>query len=150
MGSPSENIRAARVRAGMEPEDVARAVGLNKPWYYDVEGRDDEVTGNISMTTLMTIARTLGTTVVALLEGPEMAGAPSKRSSAELAALARARIAADGLTADAYGDRIGWDIAPVLKNPEHVWQYPFAMLQSLCEDLGVDWKEFVDGAASPG
>jgi transcriptional regulator with XRE-family HTH domain len=134
----------------MEPEDVARAVGLNKPWYYDVEGRDDEVTGNISLVTLMAIARTLGTTTVALLDGSGTVGGASKRSSADLAALARARIAAERLTVGAYGDRIGWDMAPVLKNPEHVWQYPFVMLQSLCEDLGVDWKEFVDGAVSPG
>lgn len=150
MGSPSENIRAARVRAGVEPEDVARAVGLNKPWYYDVEGRDDEVTGNISMATLMAIARTLGTTAVELLGGPGTVGGAPKRSSADLVDLARARIAAEHLTVDAYGDRIGWDMAPVLKNPEHVWQYPFAMLQALCEDVGVDWKEFVDGTASPG
>lgn len=149
MGSPSKNIRAARVRAGMQPEEVARAVGLNKPGYYEVEEHDDEVTGNISMATLMAIARTLGTTAAALLGGPGTTLA-SKRSSAELAVLALARIAAERLTADAYGERIGWDIAPVLTNPDHVWQYPLVMLQSLCQDLGVDWKEFVDGAASPG
>lgn len=150
MGSPSENIRAARVRAGMEPEDVARAVGLNKPWYYDVEGSDDEVTGNISMATLIAVARMLGTTAVELLDGPGAVGGAAKRSSSDLVALARARIAAERLTVDEYGDRVGWDMAPVLTNPEHVWQYPFVMLRSLCEDLGVEWKEFVDGAASPG
>ena len=77
MGSPSENIRDARVRAGLEPEDVARAVGLNKPWYYDVEGRDDEVTDCISLATLMAIARTLGTTALELLEGPGHLGGSS-------------------------------------------------------------------------
>jgi len=51
--SPSENIRVARDRAGLEPEDVARAVGLNKPSYVDVEGHDDEVTGNISLATVI-------------------------------------------------------------------------------------------------
>jgi hypothetical protein len=39
---------------------------------------------------------------------------------------------------------------PVLKNPEHVWQGPFVTLRSLCEELGVGWREFVDGAVSPG
>jgi transcriptional regulator with XRE-family HTH domain len=145
MGSPSENIRAARIRAGLQPEDVARAVGLSKPSYYDIEGRDDEVTGNISVATLMAIARTLGTTAAELLDGAgTVAGAP-KRSSSEIVDLTRARIAAEHVTVEAYGDRIGWDMAPVLKNPEHVWRYPFVMLQALCGDLGVDWKEFVDG-----
>jgi len=150
MGSPSENIRAARVRAGLEPEDVARAVGLNKAWYHDVEARDDEVTGNISLGTLIAIARRQGTTAVELLEGPVTHAGRSKRSSADLVALAQARIAAERLTEEAYGDRIGWDMAPVFANPEHVWEYPFDMLEALCHDLGVDWKQFLDGATSPG
>ena len=71
MGSPSENIRDARVRAGLEPEDVARAVGLNKPWYYDVEGRDDEVTDCISLATLMTIHGLWARRPWGFLEGPD-------------------------------------------------------------------------------
>jgi transcriptional regulator with XRE-family HTH domain len=124
MGSPSENIRLARIRAGLEPEDVARAIGLNVPWYRDVEGDDDEVTGNVSLGTLMAIARTLNMTTVELLEGPGTLGDAAKRSGLELADLARARIASDRLTVEKYGERIGWDRAPVLAAPEHLRQYP--------------------------
>jgi hypothetical protein len=133
----------------LEPEDVARAIGLNKPWYYDVEGRDDEVTDTISLATLIAIARTLGTTVIELVEGPG-SHVSSKRSRSDLVALTRARIAAECMTVDAYGDRIGWDVTSILVNPEDVERYPLVMLQALCEELGVDWKEFVDSAASPG
>src|SRR5690349_16439660 len=106
MGSPSENIRAARVRAGLQPEDVARAAGLNKPSYYDVEASDYEVTGNISLATLTAIARCMGTTAVELLEGPGTH--TNNRPISELVALAKARIAADHLTVEAYGHRFGW------------------------------------------
>lgn len=149
MGSPSENIRLARLRTGLEPEDVARAVGLNVPWYRDVEGDDDEVTGNISLGTLMAIARTLNTTTVELLEGPGTLGGAAERSELELGDLARARIAAGGLTIEQYSERIGWDMAPVLASPEHLRRYPIVMLQALCHDLGVDWKDFVDGPSWP-
>src|SRR3954470_22854729 len=118
MGSPSENIRVARERAGLQPEDVARAVGLNKPSYYDVEGSDDEVTGNISMAILAAIARFLGTTPVEVLEGEGTQPGRAKRPTSDLVALARARIAADRLTIEAYGDRFGWNLAPVFENPE--------------------------------
>jgi transcriptional regulator with XRE-family HTH domain len=151
MGSPSENVRLARARAGLEPADVALAVGLNEPSYYDLEAHDgEEVTGNISLGMLSAIARTLRTTTVELLEGHGAVGPASRRSPSVLAELARARVAADGVTVDAYGDHIGWDVVPVLANPEHVWEYPFAMLHALCEDLGVDWKEFIDAPTSPG
>jgi DNA-binding XRE family transcriptional regulator len=64
MNSRSENIRLARIRAGMTPEAVARSAGLNKPTYlFHVEAHDDEVRGNISLRALKSIARTLGTTL---------------------------------------------------------------------------------------
>lgn len=150
MGSPSENIRTARLRAGLRPEDVARAVGLNKPSYYDVEASDDEVTGNISLATLTTIARCLGTTVADLLDCPETHATNLSRPIFDLMALAQARMAAEHLTVEAYGNRVGWNLAPAFENPERIWDYPFEMLRALCGNLGADWTQFLDAATSPG
>jgi transcriptional regulator with XRE-family HTH domain len=150
MGMPSENVRLARTRAGLEPADVAQAVGLNKSSYYELESHDDEATTGISLGILRAVARTLGTTAVELLEGPDAVRPRSGQALSILVDLVRTRIASHGLTVDAYGDRIGWDVAPVLANPEHVWEYPFDMLHALCEDLGVDWKEFIDDPGSSG
>ena len=121
---------------------MARAVGLNTPSYYDVEADDDEVTGNISLATLAAIARTLHTTVIELVEGPDAPGGTT-RSAFELVALVEARIAAEDLTVHAYGERIGWDLTPLFVNTEHLWKYPLVMLQALCDDVAVDWKEFI-------
>jgi hypothetical protein len=134
----------------MQPADVARAVGLKEPSYYDLESHDDEVTGNISLGTLAAIARALGTTTVELLDGPDTIGPAARRSPSFLVDLVRSRITSDGFTVHAYGDRIGWDMEPVLANPEYMWKYPFDMLHALCEDLGVDWKECIDAPGSPG
>jgi transcriptional regulator with XRE-family HTH domain len=141
MGSASENIRLARTRAGLEPAAVAAAVGLNKPWYYDVEAYDYEVTDNISLRKLAAIARTLGTTVPEIIDGARTSVPVAKQSLAELA---RARMASEAMTVDAYSERIGWDIRPVLANPEQVWEYPFCMLAALCADLGADWRAFIE------
>ena len=145
MSSPSENIRLARIRAGKEPEEVARSAGLKKPTYiFHVEAHDDEVMGNISLRALKSIARTLGTTSLELLEGPDAIGASSRRSSTSLADLVKARIDAQNLTVDGYGDRIGWNVKLILGDPERLWDYPFDMLQALCGELGIDWREVVD------
>ena len=138
------------MRAGLEPAEVASAVGLSKSWYHEVEFHDDEAAGNISLGTLEAIARRLGTTAVELLEGPGAAIAAGKRSLPVLVDLARTRMASEGLTMESYSNRIGWDMAPVLANPDCVLEYPFVMLRALCEDLGVDWKEFIDRPLSPG
>jgi transcriptional regulator with XRE-family HTH domain len=148
--SPSENIRLARIRAGVEPDAVARAAGLNKPSYFDVEGHDDEVTGNISLRSLSAIAHALKTTPLELLAGHGAVGLASPRPAAELPDLARVRLSGERLTVEEYGDRIGWDLAPVLADPEYLWEYPFDMLHSLCEDLEVDWREWIEAPRPPG
>jgi hypothetical protein len=150
MSSPSENIRVARLRAGVEPAEVARSAGLNTPWYFDVEGHDDEVTGNISLGALKAIARSLATTPLELLEGPGMVGSLTYRSAASLMDLVKARIDAEHLSVDAYGSRIGWDLTSVLAEPERLWEFPFEMLRALCGDLDVDWREVLDAPRSPG
>jgi transcriptional regulator with XRE-family HTH domain len=142
MSSPSENVRLARIRAGIEPEEVARAAGLNKPTYvFHVEARDEDVTGNISLRALKAIARTLGTTPLEILEGAGAVRAGAHRSSASLADLVRLRIDAENLTVGSYGDRIGWNVESILRDPGRLWDYPFEMLQALCEDLRVDWRD---------
>ena len=125
----------------MEPDEVARSAGLNKPSYFDVEAYDDEVSGNISLRALKAIARTLGTTAVKLLEGPDTADASCHRSAAAVVDLVRARISAECGTIDAYSERVGWDMNPTLANPDHLWDYPFDMLRELCDDLAIDWRE---------
>ena len=150
MGSPSENIRSARVRAGLQPEDVARAAGVNKSSYYDVEASDDEVTGNISVATLRAIACCLGTTALELLEGPGANTNRNNRPISDLVMLAKARMAADHVAVEAYSDRLGWNVAPILEDPRRVEEYPFDMLQALCDDCGADWKQFLDDSTSPG
>jgi transcriptional regulator with XRE-family HTH domain len=145
MSSPSENIRLARIRAGKEPEEVARSAGLNKPTYiFHVEADDDEVRGNISLRALKSIARALGTTPLQILEGADAVAASSRRSSASVAELVKARIDAEHLTVGGYGDRIGWNVSPILDDPERLWDYPFDMLHALCGELGLDWREIVD------
>lgn len=128
----------------MEPEEVARSAGLNKPTYiFHVEADDDEVRGHVSLRALKSIARTLGTTPLEILEGAGAVNASSPRSSASLAALVKARIDAENLTVDGYGERIGWNVEPILGDPERLWDYPFDMLQALCGELGLDWREVI-------
>lgn len=134
----------------MEPDEVARAAGLNKPSYFDLEGSDDEVTGNISLRSLTAIAHALKATPLELLAGHGAAGLLPPRAAAELVALARTRLSAERLTVEAYSHRIGWDLAPVFADPEYFWEYPFATLQALCEDLTVDWREWIEGSRLPG
>jgi transcriptional regulator with XRE-family HTH domain len=149
MSSPSENIRLARIRAGKQPEEVARAAGLNNPTYiFHVEVQDDEFTGNISLRALKAIARTLETTPLEILEGAGAVGASPHRPAAWLADLVKARLDAERLTIDCYGDRIGWNVRSILGDPESLWDFPLVMLQALCDDLGVDWKDFIDGTPS--
>lgn len=141
MTSPSLRIREARERLGLWPGHVADQAGLNDNWYFDVEHFDDEVTSNISLNQLVIIARALNLTPLEILEGPGYP-APSRRLPlAEVAARASQRMAADGLSVEAYSDRVGWEMALVFARPDHIRTYTVDALKAICADIGLDWHE---------
>jgi len=141
MSSPAHRIREARERLGLWPGVVADAAGLNHNWYFDVEHFDHEVTGNITLDQLIIIARTLGLTPLAVLEGPEFPP-PLRRVSLEaLAKQAEGRMLEQGLSVADFSQRVGWEIAPVFADPQHVRTYTVDALQQICREAGVDWRE---------
>ena len=141
MSSPSERIRETRERLGLAPSAVADAAGLNDNWYFDVEHFDHEVTGNISLDQLISIANTLGLTPLGVLEGPEFPSPARRVSLAELAELAEERVTEEGISVDEYSQRVGWDMAPVFADPEHIRTYTVDALRDICREVGVDWHE---------
>jgi hypothetical protein len=47
------------------------------------------------------------------------------------------------MTAEALGEAIGWDIEPVLQEPEALEGYNVAGLRDICSAVGLDWLSIV-------
>lgn len=146
MSTPPERIRAARERAGLELADVAERVGLPFAHYRDLEDFEDEAWTTISLDTLRRLARILGLTPLRILEG-DQAPAPSRRMSfAEFSAAVAASVEKAGGDADAWGDEAGWDVAPLLADPEKVWSLDADALRDIADAAGVDWRAVLPAA----
>jgi hypothetical protein len=48
-------------------------------------------------------------------------------------------MAREGQTVDEFGDRIGWNVEPVLKDPETLWGFNVEALHAMCSALELDW-----------
>jgi hypothetical protein len=139
MSSPSTRIREARERLGLGASEVSDPAGLNDDWYFDVEHFDHEVTGNVTLDQLIVVARRLRLTPLGILEGPEFPPPPRRLSLEELAKRAEERMLAQGLSVADFSQRVGWEMAPVFADPQHVRTYTVDALQEICREAGVDW-----------
>jgi hypothetical protein len=44
---------------------------------------------------------------------------------------------------EAWGDNAGWDVSPLLEDPEKVWDLDADGLRDIAEAAGVDWRAVV-------
>lgn len=142
--SANERMRAARERLGLTPEQVANQIGLNAPWYYDLEAYPDEVFSTISLEHLRLLGRALALEPATILVGDASQPAAPK-TFADIAEGLRRQMAADGLDAKAFGDRVGWGIDNVLVDPNELWKFNVAGLRDVCAAAGIDWLAVLPG-----
>ncbi|MEO8621271.1 MAG: hypothetical protein ABI625_09420 [bacterium] len=140
MSSSAERIREARERAGIEPDAVAAAAGLNSDWYFDVESYDAEVTSNISLDQLIIITQAVGLTPLGALEGPGAQPPEQRVSLSALVEHARLQMLESAQTIEEYSERVGWELAPVFADPAYLRKYTVDALQDICRVVGIDWR----------
>jgi transcriptional regulator with XRE-family HTH domain len=147
LGSPAEpvfpsvaaRILRAREALGLTKDDVAARWGEQPSMYWDLEFFDDEAFTVISVKQLQRLAAVLETSVSALLFSeeppPEFPGA----SYAEVTAKLRKKIAEEAISLEHLGDQIGWELGPLLDDPDALGDLPIDGLRSVCQAVGVDW-----------
>lgn len=138
--TPPERIRAARERAGLELSDMADQLGLPFAHYCDLEDFEDEAWTTISIATLQKLARILRLTPLTILEGEKVIQPSRRLSFADFSAAVAASVREAGGDAEAWGDNAGWDVGPILEDPEEVWNLDADGLRDIAEAAGVDWR----------
>ena len=107
-------------------------------WLGDVEAEDNEATSNLSLGQLLSLCDTVGISVFEALYGPEFDPPQKCTSPNELAELLRQRAGAYD-SVESFSEELGWDIAPILKDPRAIETYTLDGLQDICDPLGVYW-----------
>ena len=76
---------------------------------------------------------------LALLLGEEASRVPSAITFRGISAHLAHQIAREGQTVEEFGNRIGWNVEAVLKNPEALWAFNVEALYAICSALELDW-----------
>jgi transcriptional regulator with XRE-family HTH domain len=136
----AERVRDARERLGLSEAEVAERLGISDSEYQDIEFHDDEAFTVFSLNRLARLANVLGLRLEAMLFGPEAPPIAAPTGFATIANRLQQLAAKEGLTLDELGDRVGWELAGMLLNPESMGDaLPVFGLYDLCSAVGVDW-----------
>lgn len=143
----AERIRQARERLGLTITEVAKLVGITSSSYYDAEGRDDEVFTVLSLAQIVRLGRLLSVAPGELLFGPS---GPERQeiSFAEIVERLGEKLEASGLSAEEFGEKIGWDVSNVLSRSDALWEFNLVGLRDVCNAIDVDWVTALPGQDS--
>jgi transcriptional regulator with XRE-family HTH domain len=134
---PGELIRARRLALGLEPEKVARQVGLEPSSYYDLEGFESELPTSVSLGEIARLEDILNFDV------REAFSAWSGRPEVTLDGLSDAikkHLQEVKLTVNEFENAIGWEIDSMLANPHSALDWNLDCLRDVCKTLGIPWE----------
>ena len=135
----SNRIRAARERLGLSDDEVVRRWGVEPSFYWDLEIANDEIFTCIDIAKLPDLARVLETPLPVLLFGSESPVPLLRTSAAVLARRVTELIESEGISANELSDKVGWELGPLLADPETLGTFNIAGLRDVCKAVGVDW-----------
>lgn len=147
MNAP-QRIRFARVAAGLTHMEVAEAIGLNLPSYYDLEGVEDEVQSCISLRELQALSRTLRVDPGWIVTGKsQLMG--SNIGLASVPALIRSHLEDRGITLADFEEQAGWMVGETLADGAAIWGWNVDCLTDVCHVLGIDWWSVLPPRETP-
>ena len=142
MSSPLP-IATARERAGLSVPDLALLIGINDASCWDLMVHETELNSNLSLRQILRAASGLRVSPLALL--PEsVTPARERRRFDEMAQQVTLFCAARGITADQFGDLVGWEVRSLLDGPGSVLDdWSLDCLRDVSAGLGLHWPEFL-------
>ncbi len=143
--SAAARLQEIRVTLGKSPDEVAQAMGINLPSYYDLESYGDELYMCPSLSDLRSLCKFLGITGSVLFTGQERA---TGISPSELARRMVERREELGLCWPDFEELVGWGIQGLVDDPNVAWEWNVDCLRDLCQVLRCDWIEALTGLFS--
>lgn len=135
-----KRLADARIASGREPKEVAIAVGLSIPAYYDLESHDDDVLSAVSIKELIGVCKFLRMPVTSLFAGGSRPdNLKYVGSYSALADEVRQHLRLKGEPLEVFEEKVGWSISNFLERPETIEESPIDCLNALCGELAVDW-----------
>ena len=138
-----DRLAAARERSGLSAEAIAERVGLPVALYRELESDATALCSKISLADLRAVAHVVGLTPRELLLNEAASQQPARASFAELASAVRQAVSQSQLSIEMWSEAVGWEVGPLLVNPEYVWRLSVDALKDICVGARRDWLAFL-------
>ena len=146
----AQRIRRAREALTLTQDDVADRWGEQPSMYWDLELFDDEAFTVISVRQLQRLASVLKTSLNVLLFGKEPPLPLPTVPYPEVIARLEDRMIRDAVSVEQLGDRIGWDLQPLVTDPRTVGDLSVAALWYVCRAIDLDWVSVMNATLEGG
>lgn len=137
---PNERLQQIRSTLNKTPGEVAEQGDVSRAAFYDLEDYPDEIFTSISLRDLQRICDCLGVDAFYLFTGANRSESDACYDFESIAGLIREHLKRSGQSAAEFGDRVGWDIEPLLKDAGAGWEWNVDCLKDVCSALGVRWE----------
>jgi transcriptional regulator with XRE-family HTH domain len=135
-----KTLKQLREDCGRSPEELAKAAGITREWYYDLETQEGELDNAISVRSIALIARELGVSPSTLYGGTS-GGAVSTKG---LASLIRQHLDQSGQPLAKFEDEVGWSVGEALADPDKFGDYNADGLRAVAAPVNVNWLDVLD------
>jgi hypothetical protein len=106
--------------------------------YADLEAYDDELESAICLRQVRQLAQCLGVSIPELVTGARLSGEPVPLAA--LPELVRSAMSRDGLSIDAFEEKVGWELREFLASPQEVAEnLPLMFLHDVATGVGIDY-----------
>jgi len=132
-----QTIREAR---GLEPEEVADAIGISYRWYLDLEYSMEDWTKTLNIRMMKELATLFGVSVAVLVS-------PSPIFVGDADALIqrfREYLISNELTVEKFSESMIYDITELVGDPSRLDISCGEELFQICRVLGLDWVDVLD------
>lgn len=140
---PEDRLKEARIKAGLSEEEVARHIGINKPWYYDLESHDDEIISTLDLAVLFHLCRLLQIRPHYLFDRTV---ARSGYTLENLQRDLKAKQLELKLHDEAYWNYLGWDVSGFFTDAFVFFDNPVLWVEDLARVVGKDWLQIIEQA----
>jgi transcriptional regulator with XRE-family HTH domain len=139
----NDRLRSARERCGKTPAEMAAAMGMNLPSYYDLEGCDDLYT-SVSLQDIFQMCRLLGISPSYLFTRQETSPDDAIRPADLVVAIQRYCTEHQISVAD-FENEVGWELQSFLQDPQVGWEWNIDCIRDISKQLGLDWNQVLLG-----
>lgn len=147
--APAQRLKRARESIGLDQHAAARLIGIDSPWYYDLEEYEDEIVSTLSLEKLCHLAHVLSTDPLVLLVGDRAKTIDRTLQFEEIVQRLADEMSLAGLDVKACSERVGWNLTKILADPQELWNLNTGGFVDVTKAAGVEWTSALPRTPRP-